>query len=434
MHPSHIIRDQKNSKRSLLRVAAIYGANASGKSNIVNGIREAQRLVLNGIRPDRKLNNRPFRLDANALNGPTKFDFVINYKGSIYNYGFLYGMDSVEEEWLFRTGKVKEVKCFERITKNNKEVVIEIGSGLGKKADSDFLRFIAKGTRPNQLFLHEMYEKNVDDIKPLMEWFKDVLIIVGPSSSYTNLVFDVHEEEGFPEFLGDLLKAADTGIDSVVTEPLNIDMNDIEGDLERHLKGVPKKIISELLGILDKGERITLRGSSGTHYAIDRNKKGDITVYILKTQHKSLDGKIVPFDMSDESDGTNRLIHLAPMLMHSQKKERVFVVDEIDRSMHPILTRTLVDMYLRNEKCIKGQLICTTHETYVLDLDLLRRDEVWFVEKDDGGSSHISSLIDYKIRPDLKVDKGYLNGRFGAIPFVGDINLLLCEGEVQGDK
>jgi hypothetical protein len=124
-------------------------------------------------------------------------------------------------------------------------------------------------------------------------------------------------------------------------------------------------------------------------------------------------------------------MHLLPALYDSLNAEKVFVIDELDRSMHPLLCRLYVEAFLRGVKKGKcrGQMIVTTHETALLDLDLLRRDEIWFVEKDKNGASHLSSLAEFKpIRADLKISKGYLNGRFGAIPFLGDVRRLFPKG------
>jgi AAA15 family ATPase/GTPase len=117
--------------------------------------------------------------------------------------------------------------------------------------------------------------------------------------------------------------------------------------------------------------------------------------------------------------GARRLMALIPALLHSRSSEKVYLIDEIDRSMHPLLSRMFLQAYLDEKNCGRGQLIITTHESWLLDRELLRRDEVWFTEKDKNGGSHLYSLAEFKVRKDLKLDKGYLDGRFGAIPFFG---------------
>jgi hypothetical protein len=130
-------------------------------------------------------------------------------------------------------------------------------------------------------------------------------------------------------------------------------------------------------------------------------------------------------DLDDESDGTRRLLDLLPALHQMQKQGGVYFVDEIDRSMHPILVRRLVEFFLASCGESPGQLMFTTHESSLLDLDLLRRDEIWFAEKDYEQATRLYSLADFKVRNDLEIRKHYLQGRFGAIPFLGNLDRLM---------
>jgi len=137
----------------------------------------------------------------------------------------------------------------------------------------------------------------------------------------------------------------------------------------------------------------------------------------------SRQGQLVEFSIDEESEGTQRLINLIPALFILKKNpEKVIFLDELDRRLHPLLSRKFLEFFLQCKiEQSKNQLIFTTHDTNLLDLDLLRRDEIWFVEKNNQGASQLYSLAEFKIRSDLKVEKGYLNGRFGAIPFFGNI-------------
>jgi AAA15 family ATPase/GTPase len=156
---------------------------------------------------------------------------------------------------------------------------------------------------------------------------------------------------------------------------------------------------------------------------IRKNAAGKLVLLKLLLQHRGDNNVLANFDMDLESDGTARLIHLVPLLFEvSFGRERVLIIDELDRRLHPHLSRMVVETALQCHG--DSQIIFTTHDTNLLDLSLFRRDEIWFVEKDKGGSSHIYSLAEFKVRPDLQIEKGYLNGRFGAIPFVGDIRSL----------
>ncbi len=156
-----------------------------------------------------------------------------------------------------------------------------------------------------------------------------------------------------------------------------------------------------------------------------REPNGELTLLKLKARHHLKDEEEhIDFEIENESDGTRRLMDLLPALLHSKSSEKVYLIDEIDRSMHPLLSRMFLEAYLNDQNCGRGQLIVTTHESQLLDRKLLRRDEIWFAEKDKNGGSHLYSLSEYKVRNDLKLGKGYLDGRFGAIPFLGDLESL----------
>jgi hypothetical protein len=152
-----------------------------------------------------------------------------------------------------------------------------------------------------------------------------------------------------------------------------------------------------------------------------------ITCHKLKSEHRRSDGKTVDFELAVESDGTRRLLDLAPALQDAWKRDRVFVIDELDRSLHSHLSRLFIENVIGGitKKDARGQFIMTTHDTNLLDRKLLRRDEIWFMEKDGAGASHLTCLAEYKISEGLNYENGYLNGRFGAIPFLGNAKDLL---------
>jgi hypothetical protein len=147
----------------------------------------------------------------------------------------------------------------------------------------------------------------------------------------------------------------------------------------------------------------------------------------LLSRHRRSDGQAIDFDLTAESGGTRQLLDLAPALPDVWENDRVFLVDELDRSLHTHLSRLFLETVIAGitEKGARGQFIMATHDTNLLDRKLLRRDEIWFMEKDDAGASHLTSLADYKVSEGLNYENGYLNGRFGAIPFIGDHRKLL---------
>ncbi|MCK5509303.1 MAG: ATP/GTP-binding protein [Desulfobacterales bacterium] len=401
-----------------MRTAAVYGANGSGKSNLVKAITLARSLIVDGTRPDQRIPVSPFKLNEESRKSPSRFEFVINYQDIIYTYGFAVNESEVKEEWLFAIRNVREVRLFERITRSNGKARVEFGPNIAKKKTKkhQFLSFIAEGTRPNELFLHELYQKNVKDVLPLINWFRAVLVIIGPESAYRDLIFDAYTNENFIQFMGIFLKNADTGIDSIVTEK-------IDPDFDKYFPEMSEKLKNDLLNI-KPNVRVMLSTPEGRRYTLMREENGEIVLLWLKARHKLKTEGHVDMEIKHESDGTRRLIDLLPALLHSKSGERVYIIDEIDRSMHPLLSKKFLQAYLDDQKYGRGQIIITTHESNLLDRELLRRDEIWFTEKDEEGSTHLYSLSEYKVRPDLKLGKGYLDGRFGAIPFLGNLEKL----------
>lgn len=422
-HPAHVVADGIGKAPALLRAAALYGANAAGKSNLVKAARFAQNLITRGRRSGQTIPVTPFRLD-NISKRPSRFEFNFTHQGILYAYGFVLNSSQILEEWLYATPKKQEVRYFERVTLENKEVKVEFGrSFTGRSRDqAQFLEFIARGTRPNQLFLTEAMDRNVAQVAPVIHWFANVLTVISAEAQALDLEMTVHKSSERTDFMVSFLRMAGTGIEGVVTEEAPL-------DFDRYFPDMPESVREDIIQRLQdvsENEETLLLSSPGDRYVILRAEEGELKILLLRTQHRATDGRLIDFNVDEESEGTQRLIHLIPALLDLKEQNgKVILLDELDRRLHPLLSRLFVKAFLDcNESNKKSQLIFTTHETSLLDLDLLRRDEIWFVEKDPSGASHIYSLAEFKIRPDLKIEKGYLNGRFGAVPFVGDIYSL----------
>lgn len=423
IHKDHVLTSDDDEKIKALPFAVFYGANASGKSNLIKAISFARDFIINGTRGDDGIDTVPFRLDDKTVDQPSKFEFVFKHEGILYSYGFKTTTRLVSEEWLFaEPGKgKKEVKVFERITKNDKTKVVT-GNYLNNRGGDEKkrLQFVAEGTRPNQLFLTEAIERNVEKLKPVMQWFRNHIRIILPESEYLQLIERSRSDKKFVSFLETLLKQADVGIQGVstISEPL---------DLERQFPEMSPKDKKELHDYIEKGMNVNLTNGSKMFCVSAENQKNNPLLVTLKMQHKVNNKQIIEFDAGDESDGTLRMMHLAPPILGLTQDERLVIIDELDRSLHPALCRYFVDAFLKTSLSTKSraQLIVTTHQTCLLDLELLRRDEIWFVEKDQEGASRLTSLAEFKPREDLKIDKGYLQGRFGAIPFLGDPRKLI---------
>ena len=432
-HIDHLAEDAAGKGRSILPIGAIYGANAAGKSNLIEAISFAKNLVVQGTRSSQTIPVSPFKL-GDYSKQPSKFEFIFTHQGDQYSYGFKLNREQIFEEWLYGIpdGKKQEVMYFERVTSSKKETTVEYGLKLKgrSKKNQQFLDFIAQGTRPNQLFLTESLERNVTALQPIFDWFRKVLTIIPAEADYTGLEMGVLSDESFTDFLSEFLKFAGTGIDSIVTEK-------VELDFERHLPTMPKVLRDNLLQEMNKAEKNSMamiENSEGIRFLLFKDDRSQLTLIQLRTRHRSEDGEFIDFSIEEESEGTQRLINLIPALfILKQEEEKVIFLDELDRRLHPLLSRNFVQVAI-NCRDKKNQLIFTTHDTNLLDLDLLRRDEVWFVEKSEQGVSNLYSLAEFKMRPDLKIEKGYLNGRFGAIPFFGNpqsLGWLNCETDLS---
>jgi uncharacterized protein len=408
-HHNHIIKNGRGKKISLLRAAALYGANASGKSNLIKAIAFARNLIVNGTNVGQTLGVIPFKLSKETLERPSRFEFIFKQAGIVYSYGFKLNSNRILEEWLFATQQDKEELCFKRKTSAREKVSVQFGDFLTDKNTNgkQFLEFVAQGTRPNQLFLTEAADRNVKATKLLFDWFKTSLIILYADSENRTLALEVLSNKQLTSFIANFLQSVDTGINKI-----SIEETPFEFDIDKE---------SSVLTESEDWETWTLHWLKEGRKVINRDDQR--IKLTLKTEHRAENGIATEFDLEEESEGTQRLINLLPALYELENNEKVIFIDELDRRLHPLLSRMFVETALAGKK--KSQLIFTTHDTNLLDLDLLRRDEIWFVEKDKSGASHLYSLAEFKLRPDLPIQKGYLQGRFGAIPFIGDVSRLI---------
>ncbi len=403
-----------------LRLALLYGANASGKSNLVRAMEFAQEFIIEGTHPKATIPVQPFRLNKTRLLEPSRFEFEFITKGQGYAYGFSVDRHRVHEEWLYLVSANDEVSFFERETdKKNKVKATFNHTKITDPTEQQFLQFVARGTRPNQLLLTSLIESNVQLFEAVYEWFYKKLRIIFPESRFITIPLDIHKDQKFSQDLASFLSAMNTGIDKVCTKPVDPDS-----------LSIPKDLLVKRLKELDQdneekegSEEILIFNSLQGRYLLLLNDANEVEVHALNTR-RFVNGESIDFDIFEESDGTQRLFDLFPIIYDTE--DRVFVVDELERSLHPNLVRKFLQYFLTATS--KSQLIVTTHESTLLDLELLRRDEIWFAEKSPAGASSFYSLEEFKPRHDLDIRKGYLQGRFGAIPVFGS-SLHLAQTE-----
>lgn len=416
-HGDHVLKAENPRRPSVLRAAALYGANGHGKSNFVNAVSALKRLVAR-----QEWSGKAFKLDSASADKPSRIVAEFRHKGFDYEYGVVISDKIVLEEWLFRTDKAgREHMLFERTTsrlKDGYETRVLPGNLLKKSASPSpkvkmetYLEVFSSGMKETRPFLAEAEERGIELIQPAYEWFDDVLIPVAATASYTGLYERAEKDNKFRTFLEDFVRQCDVGIEK-------IDAFGVEVTSEFKDK-LPEAIMSEI-SRLGKDSVIQLGGQDGHTIIIDQDDEGKVVLRRMLAKRKNNAGELIDFSFEEESSGTRRLLDLAPMIADAHET-KVYVVDELDRKLHPMLSYKFVEAFL---KTTKSQIIFTTHNTFLMNLDLLRRDEVWFVQKRKDGSSDLYSLAELKIRPDLNVRKGYLDGRFGAIPFLGNASDL----------
>lgn len=411
----------------VLRAAALYGANGAGKSNLIAALSFAQHLIGKGTSGGAAIAVRPFKLDAPGE--ASRFEFIFRHEDVLYSYGFAVSAQRVHEEWLFATPEKREQRWFERVTDAEGKVQVEFGPSLKKASGGARLGFIAQDTRPNQLLLTELGERNVEAVQPILEWFTEVLMPLGAETRFNNWPLEVAINKEMTQFAGDFLRAAGTGVEAIESRQVPIDIEQFFHFLSEEDRA---EYLSELESLQDDEVMIS-DGPLGKAF-VNRNAEGKPCRLDIWTVHHTAGGEKVRFHLNEESDGTQRLFHLVPLLLALKSEPKVVVIDELDRRLHTLLARLFLQQALEcGEDDMQGQLIFTTHDTNLLDLDLLRRDEIWFVEKAAGGATHLASLAEWKVRPDLEIERGYLNGRFGAIPFFGDVSRLLCADGISAN-
>lgn len=411
-HPNHKVKTKFNEPAELLRLGALYGANASGKTNLIEAVLLVQNLIVEGTQPGEIIDSKPFKLSEGFRSSPTTIEFVIYLEGQLYTYGLSVTKKEVVEEWLFaqRPG-AKERKLFERISKND-HALVETGKSLeAEDYSKKVLEMVARSTRVNQLYLHELVDKNHPGIRNLIDWFKNSLTVIPAVAPYRQLTLRAVKDLDFTDFVSRVLKRVGTGIERVESRERKVD---IERDLTMYPKALREQM-SAKLNEMEGDQGIFI--SSELMQRVYEKKDGEIIEYRLETIHKDKEGNEVAFEMEDESDGTLRLMHLIPLLADVKKESKVVFVDELDRRMHPLLSKTLIRLFdeITPEKN-SSQLFFTTHDTNLFDQELLRRDELWVMQKNNYGATNLKSIHEFNIRNDKKLDKDYLLGRFGGVP------------------
>lgn len=409
---------------SILNFSAIYGANASGKSNFISALNFAKTFILSTRKELRQnlLKDSYFKADEEFKLKDTKFEFDFLFSEIIYTYGFSINLHNFElkEEWLYRQTEGEDIEIF-NLDYSKNFTIDDFPIENWNLSEEDITRFdiyISDARKSNSLFLQYINapERKIDtpiDVYNAYDWFMNTLELVSAEGRVAQSE-DVFLRQEDTRRLSDFLHSFDTGINSIEREKIRKtdideipDIRVLDSIIDRVIEVNKKEDTREIASLVRTEENI---------YFFSVNEEYDIIIERLYFIH---DGTNAKFALRSESDGTRRLIDIYGVLNTVENK--VFVIDEIDRSFHPNLTYEFIKRALENKYI---QLIVTTHEDRLLDLSLLRRDQIWFVDKEDN-ISYLYSLEQYKVRFDKDIMKEYLNGKYGSIP---NFSYLIEEG------
>ena len=363
----------------LLRTAAIYGANAAGKTNLIRALDAMREVVVGSSRTDAELPVTPFLLNAEHNGQPTRFEVSCIAAGVRYQYGFSATRDMVVGEWLYAWPRGRPQLWFKRQRANAGEPAFQFGGKL--LGDRDVWR---RATRDNALFLSTAATLNSTQLRPLYDWFKTRLHVVGIggwSASYSAQCAQGERKAAVVSFL----QTADLAVS---------DLRVVEREITEDV--IPDELPSEMKKVI-LGQR----------------------VHDVHLVHQDPAGRPVELDLDEESDGTQKMFALAGPWVDVLEEGHVAVVDELHDNLHPMLVRYLVERFHEAVLSSDAQLVFSTHDTSILSQDVFRRDQIWFCERNARHETELVPLSDFRPRKGIEnLERGYLAGRYGAVPYI----------------
>ncbi|WP_242043140.1 AAA family ATPase [Anabaena cylindrica] len=407
---SHTFPMPNNEDLRLVKSAVIYGANASGKSNLLLAIQTLINLIVNSaskMQTGEPLPVEPFILNSESAKQLTTFEVIFIHKGMRYEYGISLNQERIYEEWLIAYPNERQQNWFSRkYLPDNLELQSDEGYewsfGRGLKGEKKIIR---RFVRSNSLFLSHAAQNNHPQLREIFKYFSEKINILKPR--YTDIGFSLgilNKDSFLKEKVAKLITEADTGISDV---KIQIDPRLTSEDLSKmhpaHLQFISRKADLQYMA----------------EETIDTLEQSDIV-----TIHRMNDSdQEIEFDIADESTGTQRLFEIAVYWLYVLQNGEILIIDELETSLHSMLSKALIKMF--NDPEINknnAQLIFTTHDTTLLNDEIFRPDQVWFIEKDKS-MTKLYPLLDFRPREDESLQKGYLLGRYGAIPFINGLSI-----------
>lgn len=403
LHGNTLSKIKYPTQNKILPVSIILGANAAGKTSLVKALGALQRMVVKQPGLGDETGIVPYLLDDDCASAPSEMRVRFLCNEVVYELNVKATSSQILYESLLR----KNQRGFKTVYERTPDSI-----SFGNFADYDHeeqirLKVTYESTLQNQLFLNRCAHSNVPYFKPAYDWFAKILFLVGPKTRFLPVISSADGTVS-TTVLNRLLRELGLGISSVETETLDISKYPELEQAGRRLA--------------DGEGRQTTDKNKDTFWLL--KSQGKVLLFKLNSMHKKSNGQLIKIKFADESDGTLRIMELSPLLAELlyARSKGVFIIDELDRSLHPKLIRDLLQAYINSRNAdSRTQLIAATHDVNLLDQDLIRKDEIWFINKDDGGSK-LMRLNDLKIngkavRFDVNLRKAYLDGALpGVLP------------------
>jgi AAA15 family ATPase/GTPase len=393
----------------LLKTAIIYGANASGKTNLIKAMRFMKNMVMLSSKESQSgeaIDVEPFKFSIDTHDQPSEFEIIFIYKKVLYRYGFTVDSQRVYQEWLFYlpNNQSEEIELFERRFENETETI-----NLAKPFKEGEIAKTLK-IRKNALFLSVAAQLDDSGIAgQMMEWFRNgfkVLFALEPDA-YESFTLTKLKQPDDKQDIMRFLKAADTAIENL--EVVDIKAQNLPQELPKGLKGF---LVSSAKAVM-------------TEHRLFNNKGETVSSVLLSMKE-------------NESEGTKKLFALSGSIIDTLKNGEVLIVDELDAKLHPLMMRFILNLFQDKEtNPHNAQLIFETHDTNLLSPRFFRRDQIWFAEKDPQGATDLFCLAAFQLEPDDSVNgdsvykTDYFQGRYGAIPLIGEFALAFEKGALH---
>lgn len=377
----NVINNSSSSFPSLVKNAVIFGANASGKSNLIKSLFFIWKMVVHShqFNIDSKIPRVPYKFDEKTMKRPSKFDINFVYNNIHYNYGFSCTENEITEEYLYQMIGGKKKMIFKRGGKN----LFRFRRGPTKQ------RKYANQTIPNVLYVSRATQLGNEQTKPVFEFFSKSLHINSdpniPSWRQYTLKRIYNKPKMVKEIMNLLQKFDFGGISDII---INREQNPVKQITLSSDESLPPNILN-----------------------FSEN------IYDIKFIHK-VDGGSIPLELSEESSGTTKTFDLLGHILDTLETGSILIVDELDSSLHPEVAQFIIKLFASQHNKNNAQLIFTTHNTSFLDNTLLRKDQIYFCEKDPNKATELHCLSDFDIRQDANFEKAYKEGRFGSVPFI----------------